>query len=202
MNDLLLYFSLVIIGGFIVFIIVGLIINFWDNNSPESKRISEEIKKLHQEIKKSKQDKKEYPIITWLLQNDLECFARKNNIPVSYGEIYFQKDDRKDACGLFYYTKFIDSSEFVYMRIFIRDDRVVYPGDSRDQVFILAHELGHFISITKYDDKSEQGADLEGYKLIDSLLSDYEKENEELQIYLDVYFRDRIKDYSHPKEVA
>jgi hypothetical protein len=46
----------------------------------------------------------------------------------------------------------------------------------RDQVhyLVLAHELGHHIAIRRRGDDSEYGADVEGYRLILSVLSDDE----------------------------
>ena len=55
---------------------------------------------------------------------------------------------------------------------------------TKTNIWTLAHELGHFESISKYKDSSEDGANYEARKLCISLLTEKELDNEFTQIHL------------------
>ena len=55
----------------------------------------------------------------------------------------------------------------------------------KDKPWVLAHELGHYIAISKHSDDSEQRADHEGRMLCESLLSKREKKS--LSTLLSIY---------------
>ena len=61
---------------------------------------------------------------------------------------------------------------------------------------MLAHEIGHFISITKYNDGSEYGANYEASKLVRSFLT--KKQQNLLKMELSIFFdEEMLKDFNH-----
>lgn len=138
--------------------------------------------------------------------NDLNSFLIKwckdRSIPITYGEQYFIDSNNLKACGTCVYTKieyFDNSLDFKNFRIYIRSSL-----DRTSDIFTLAHEIGHVISIGDYHDESEYGADFEAFKLVDSFFESYPnkriKKNSSVRFAIDIFLnKDTIKDFTHAR---
>ena len=114
---------------------------------------------------------KEEKSIMGHIKENLAKFAEEHNIPITYDTEHFGPDTKhNDSAGYISYTiisKYNCIDEYKNFEIFIRADKSM-------QWSTLAHELGHYISISIYHDDSEYGANFEAYKLIKSWFSDRE----------------------------
>lgn len=138
--------------------------------------------------------------------DDLNKFLIKwcedRSIPITYGEQYFIDSENNRACGTCVYTRieyFNNGIAFKNFRIYIRSIL-----DRTSDIFTLAHEIGHVISIGDYHDESEYGADYEAFKLVESFLETYPKErvkkNDSVRLAIDIFLnKDTIKDFSHAR---
>ena len=135
-------------------------------------------------------------------------FCELNSIPVAYSSDIFK--DNEKAIGKIIYTKTVFGGHkyFKDYRIFLMYMKEFLERTANNGFFgyvsyvcVFAHEIGHYLSISNYNDESEEGADFEGYKLIMSLLTDKEKENELIIMAIDIYMnKDELKNYAHYKQ--
>lgn len=124
------------------------------------------------------------------VEEKLTDFCKNHEIPITYGDEYFIENNKNNSAGvLSYYYKQFPSTTYSDFKIFVRShDKFSWT--------VLAHEIGHFISITKYNDDSEYGADYEASKLVRNFLS--KKQQNLLKIELSIFFdEDILKDFNH-----
>jgi len=103
------------------------------------------------------------------IKEELVNFCNKNNIPIYYSpstELY-DKDKNTIAAGTFYFY-YCDQikKDIVPVKIILNES-----VDSNSLIFVLAHEIGHYIAIQYKKDTSEEAANREGKILINSFLS-------------------------------
>ena len=108
------------------------------------------------------------------LTKSLKSLCEQLAIPLSY------HDDLGDAAGHILYHSNMDG------RLLLDSARIEILNKHKESPWVLAHELGHYMSIKQFQDSSEESADREAGKLCCSILS--EKEQELLGIPLKVYF--------------
>ena len=124
------------------------------------------------------------------VEEKLTDFCKNHEIPITYGDEYFIENNKNNSAGvLSYYYKQFPSTTYSDFKIFVRShDKFSWT--------VLAHEIGHFISITKYNDHSEYGADYEASKLVRSFLT--KKQQNLLKMELSIFFDEEIlKDFNH-----
>lgn len=164
-------------------------------DKPEREKRRAEIDRLIAEVEKSKQDKKDYPAIELILYENLKKYASDRFIPLRFGERWFVGNE--DAAGLCKYIidRKFEIGEFFSIYIKNPDEPEWYDRN----LWVLAHELGHVESITKYKDKSEQGADYEARKLCCSLLTDKELDNEyfEISLHCHTMTKEEMEKFEH-----
>ena len=113
------------------------------------------------------------------------------NVPVSTsGE--FTRPNGNDAVGYINYLSDKTTGRISGAAIYLRDD---IPICKECMWSIFAHEVGHYISQDVYNDPSEAGADMEGYRFIMYILST--KEKLIMKTLTDIYFRCKKE---HPSE--
>lgn len=135
-------------------------------------------------------DKKAEKIKTNIIKS-LYYFCDMANIPVSTsGE--FTRPNRNDSVGYISYLSDKNTGRISGAVIYLRDD---IPLCKECKWSIFAHEVGHYISQDVYNDPSEAGADMEGYRFIMRILST--KEKLIMKSLIDIYFRDKNE---HPSE--
>ena len=189
MADAPLILQFMFFGGFAM--MIGLIIEMvvlsivWIiqdiKDRPEREKIRAEIDRLTRDIEKSEQDKKEAPNIEIRLYEDLKKYCKDNLIPLRYGEIFFG-ERTKDASG--YISYLIDKQHQKGFGYSISIKKKDEEDKNFTNVWVLAHELGHFRSIEDYKDSSEQGADYEARKLCESFLTQKDLDNSYFKISL------------------
>ena len=108
------------------------------------------------------------------LTKSLKSLCEQLAIPLSY------HDNLGDAAGKILYHSNMDG------RLLLDSARIEILNKHKESPWVLAHELGHYMSIKQFQDRSEESADREAYKLCCSILS--EKEQDLLAIPLMVYF--------------
>ena len=108
------------------------------------------------------------------LTKSLKSLCEQLAIPLSY------HDDLGDAAGHILYHSNMDG------RLLLDSARIEILNKHKESPWVLAHELGHYMSIKQFQDSSEESADREAGKLCCSILS--EKEQDLLTIPLMVYF--------------
>ena len=108
------------------------------------------------------------------LTKSLKSLCEQLAIPLSY------HDNLGDAAGHILYHSNMDG------RLLLGSAKIEILNKHKETPWVLAHELGHYMSIKQFQDESEESADREAYKLCCSILS--EKEQELLAIPLMVYF--------------
>lgn len=112
------------------------------------------------------------------LCNSLKNLCSQLNINVSY------HDTLGDAAGrILYYS---DCGRYV-----LDDSRIEILNEYKDEPWVLAHELGHYMAIKQRSDRTEEGADQEALKLCNSILTTSEQER--LISSLNIYFKHTIK---------
>ena len=121
----------------------------------------------------------------------LQYFCDQINIPVSTSGEY-KRPNGIDAIGYINYLSDVNTGKISGAAIFLRDD-IDLAKEFMWCTF--AHEVGHYISQDVYNDKSEGGADMEGYRFINYILST--KERLIMKSCLDIFFRNKE---DHPKE--
>ena len=114
------------------------------------------------------------------LYEKLQDIAREENIPYIIDDATFE-DEENNVRGYIYfnivpedyfsydkddnYIPFFCNVEYKDFAIFSRNfDDIVF------RTFVLAHELGHYFSITLYGDRSEDGANYESYRICKKIL--------------------------------
>lgn len=142
------------------------------------------------------------------VHDKLLCTCYDYNIPVVYvkpGPIAF-KFSNQDAAGVFKYNinpfgQYRHDSGMIFLKAYGSDLPEPYDyGEFSRIISIFAHEVGHLISIAEYGDDSEEGADLEAYKLCESVADPEElKECSYIRIWLDSFFTQK-ENYEHPSE--
>lgn len=125
----------------------------------------------------------------------LEKYCLIRSIPISYADEEYFASNAPDACGRIIYfrhytndgiTTYFDEFE-IYIR-FARDTRFTY--------ITLAHEIGHYIYVKKFRDKSEEGADCEASKLVRSLVD--QKTQKLFNSEFEIFFNEKeLKNYLH-----
>lgn len=108
------------------------------------------------------------------LTKSLKSLCEQLAIPLSY------HDNLGDAAGKILYHSNMDG------RLLLDSARIEILNKHKETPWVLAHELGHYMSIKQFQDSSEESADREAAKLCCSILS--EKEQDLLAIPLMVYF--------------
>lgn len=125
-----------------------------------------------------------------LIEEKLTDFCKNREIPITYGNEYFIENNKNNAAGtLTYYEQLFPYTTYRDFKIFLR------PHD-RFSWTVLAHEIGHFVSITEHNDYSEYGADYEASKLVRSFLS--KKQQKLLYLELSIFFNENeLKNFKH-----
>ena len=77
-------------------------------------------------------------------------------------------------------------------RLFVDDAKIEILEKYKDEPYVLAHELGHYMAIKQRQDNSERGADDEADKLCRLILN--KKEQELLSIGLKCHFHNKEVD--------
>lgn len=108
------------------------------------------------------------------LTKSLKSLCGQLAIPLSY------HDSLGDAAGRILYHSNMEG------RLLLDSARIEILNKHKETPWVLAHELGHYMSIKQFQDRSEESADREAGKLCCSILS--EKEQDLLAIPLMVYF--------------
>ena len=122
---------------------------------------------------------KKYRITERKLFNLLISVAKFLNIPITYHDVL------GDAAGAIYYFT-TDKG------VFIADSaNIKIKNEYKERPSVLAHELGHYLSLKKYNDNSEQKADQQALELCEAILT--KKEKRILKIFLNVYFKNTTK---------
>ena len=132
-----------------------------------------------------------------ILNNRLLTHIESQGIRVYYkDQKYFDETGHSDAAGyITYHINDIDlgTAHDFSITILDRGNYLTWT--------VLVHEYGHYLSITKYNDRSEEGADYEaGLFLLDFLSS---KEIKSLKITLNVFFgvgKEEFKNFVHKEE--
>ncbi len=125
----------------------------------------------------------------------LEKYCLIRSIPISYEDEEYFASNAPDACGRIIYTHhYTDDGVINYFdefEIHIRSARDVYYTYTT-----LAHEIGHYISVKEFKDKSEEGANYEASKLVRSLLDEKTQKlfNSEFRIFFE---EEELKNYLH-----
>lgn len=122
----------------------------------------------------------------------LYYFCDMINVPVSTSEGEFTRPNGNDAVGYINYLSDKITGRITGAAIYLRDD---IPLCKECMWCTFAHEVGHYISQDVYNDSSEAGADMEGYRFIMYILST--KEKLIMKTLTDIYFRDKKE---HPSE--
>ena len=122
------------------------------------------------------------------LAKSLKSLCEQLAIPLSY------HDDLGDAAGHILYHSNMDG------RLLLDSARIEILNKHKESPWVLAHELGHYMSIKQFQDRSEESADREAYKLCCSILS--EKEQDLLAIPLRVYFNTDNKEIKQNEKVS
>lgn len=104
----------------------------------------------------------------------------------------FTEPTGNDAAGYIKYLYNKHTGRISEAVIYLRDD-IHLCKECRWHIF--AHEVGHYISQDVYNDSSEGGADMEGYRFIMCILS--KKEKLIMKDLIDIYFKDKNE---HPSE--
>ena len=130
----------------------------------DTKKFKKEIAEREQETKNAEAR----------LTKSLKSLCEQLAIPLSY------HDDLGDAAGYILYHSNMDG------RLLLDSARIEILNKHKESRWVLAHELGHYMSIKQFQDRSEESADREAGKLCCSILS--EKEQDLLTIPLMVYF--------------
>ena len=125
----------------------------------------------------------------------LEKYCLIRSIPISYEDEEYFASNAPDACGRIiyfrYYTKDGTTTYFDEFEIHIR-----FARDTKFTYITLAHEIGHYISVKKFRDGSEEGADYEASKLVRSLVDQKTQKlfNSEFRIF---FHEEDLKNYLH-----
>ena len=133
-----------------------------------------------------KVEKQKKAVITKKINFMLMEICNTLHIPVYVMSDEWFKENKPDAAGYISYEKndYGISSAEIYLR---EDKSYEFYGWTT-----LAHEVGHYISINQYKDKSEAGADYEAAKLILKLL-DSDEDKAFIKYWLDCMFEDKAK---------
>lgn len=128
--------------------------------------------------KEFKKEQKERSIVEHRLTESLKTLCCQLGIELSYHK------ELGDAAGRILYYKKAGR---------ILDDISIQILESlKDEPYVLAHELGHYMAIKERQDRSEEGADAEADKLCRLILN--KKEQELLSISLRCYFHGTEED--------
>lgn len=128
-------------------------------------------RKFKKEMAERKKEEKNAEV---RLTKSLKSLCEQLAIPLSY------HDNLGDAAGHILYHSNMDG------RLLLDSARIEILNKHKNSPWVLAHELGHYMSIKQFQDSSEESADREAGKLCCSILS--EKEQDLLAIPLRVYF--------------
>lgn len=154
--------------------------------------------KIFDSVEQKSQKKKK--IIIDYLFTKLEDYCYQKNIPIIYGEAFFLNRDRQDCCGTIQYTKTKNNDSTISYKNFVIFVRTGVLGHIAE-FSTLAHEIGHYISLTSYNDESEEGADYEADKLVRSFLT--KKQQRMLKLELKIFFNeDELKDFKHERKIV
>lgn len=113
------------------------------------------------------------------LLGELKGVAEYFKIPITYHE------NLGVSAGQFHYGRGTSSGEYYFNN---REIRI--KTEYKEHPDLLAHELGHFISLILYNDSSESSADYQALKLCKQILT--EDEQKKLEIFLKTHFEDNI----------
>lgn len=119
----------------------------------------------------------------------LDCYCQEKQIKVIWEDEFTR--DHKDAAA--YISYYLDRDRPANAEIhLLNSQREIYEYLSWGTY---AHEIGHYISVNYYGDTSEEGADLEAYKLINFILP--EKDKRIIRSTIVICFNHG--DYTHPE---
>ena len=124
----------------------------------------------------------------------LEKYCLIRSIPISYEDEEYFASNAPDACGRIIYFRHTKNGITTYFDEF--EIHIRFARDTRFTYVTLAHEIGHYISVKKFRDGSEEGADCEASKLVRSLVDQKTQKlfNSEFGIY---FHESELKDYVH-----
>lgn len=128
-------------------------------------------RKFKKEMAERKKEEKNAEV---RLTKSLKSLCEQLAIPLSY------HDNLGGAAGHILYHSNMDG------RLLLDNARIEILNKHKEIPWVLAHELGHYMSIKQFQDSSEESAYREAAKLCCSILS--EKEQDLLAIPLMVYF--------------
>lgn len=115
------------------------------------------------------------------LYHNLEVYCVTRGIPIYYGDEHFENN--KDAAAFISYTATINYRD----EIISSKDFKIYLR--KQDLSCLAHEVGHYIGISFYYDRSEERADYEAKNLLmKNYLTKQELKNGYIEIYFDCMF--------------
>jgi hypothetical protein len=104
----------------------------------------------------------------------LECLCNQFKINLAYCDSF-----NDSALGKIIFNN-------INGQLIMTDIKIEILQEYKNEPFVLAHELGHYISIKQRHDDSEQSADREGLKICRELLTP--KEQTYLNSYFEKYF--------------
>lgn len=148
------------------------------------KEFKERIMEMNKKIERYKYELNERERIKTKLLESLQTLAKKFGIPVSYHE------SLGDAAGQIVYYRNKSG------RFLLDDVSVQILNKHEDSPYVLAHELGHYVSLVDNDNNSEESADKEAMILCKSFLTSDEIEimRDTLNVYFDIKsFQNKIE---------
>ncbi len=113
--------------------------------------------------KEMKKEDKERAKAETRLTESLKTLCAQLGIELSY-----HKELGEEAGRILYHSR--------AGRLLLDDAKIEILEKYKDEPWVLAHELGHYMAIKQRQDDSEIGADTEGYKLCCLILNQHEQE--------------------------
>ena len=129
----------------------------------------------------------------------LEKWCIIKNIPISYEDEEYFASNAPEACGRIVFIRhFTDDGTTTYFDEF--EIHIRFARDTRFTYITLAHEIGHYISVKKFRDGSEEGADCEASKLVRSLVD--QKTQKLFKSEFRIFFHEEdLKNYLHKENI-
>ena len=106
--------------------------------------------------------KKKRKKIELFLTNALKNFAAGNDIPITYHEKI------GNSAGRLVYSYYTSSPQKLL------EPKIQLLNQYKNEPYVLAHEIGHYLAITNSGDKTEEGADQRGRRFCESLLNKFD----------------------------
>jgi hypothetical protein len=132
-------------------------------------QLAKDLKEIDEKYKKKKEDRNKTLI---RLTESLTALCKLLNIDLSY------HDQLGKAAGRILYKSFNG-------RLIVDNAKIEILNQYKNEPYILAHELGHYMAIKQREDDTEEGADIEALNICKTILTQEEQEyiSDELRIH-------------------